>query len=91
MSPANLQFIKQTPLYLHLNTNSPDYYNDTYCAHAVDLIKSQLKQLLVTAFRHQFQCRLQEAWLILEQQGSYVSNTLKKRERETDLGGGKMN
>lgn len=91
MSPANLQFIKQTPLCLHLNTNSPDYYNDTYCAHAVDLIKSQPKQLLVTAFRHQFQCRLQEAWLILEQQGSYVSNTLKKRERETDLGGGKMN
>lgn len=91
MSPANLQFIKPTPLRLHLNTNSPDYYSDTYCAHAVDLIKSQLKQLLVTAFRHQFQCRLQEAWLILEQQGSYVSNTLKKRERKTDLGGGEMN
>ena len=56
--------------------------NDTYCSHAVDLIQSQLQQLLITTLCHQFECRLLVARLVLEQQSGYVSDTLeRKRER----------
>lgn len=58
-------------------------YADTYCGHAVDLIQSQLQQLLIATLSHQFECRLLEAQLVLEKQGGYVSDTLeRKKERE---------
>lgn len=62
------------------------YYNDTYHGHAVDLIQSQLQQLLITTLSHQFERRLLETRLALEQQRGYVSDTLKRR-REKKKGG----
>lgn len=56
-------------------------HNDTYRGHAVDLIPSQLQQLLVSTFSHQLECGLLEARLALEQQACYVSDAL---ERERD-------
>lgn len=69
---------------LHLNCGPCSrlgYCNVTYCCHAVDLIQSQLQQLLITTLSHQFECRLLEAQLVLEQQGGYMSDTLERKKK----------
>ena len=81
-----LLFKWQTLLNLDRSVDAADFYTDTYCAHAVDVAQSQLQQLFITAFRHQFECRLQEARLVLEQQVCYVSDALKE-EGKVGVGG----
>lgn len=68
----------------HLMPTITLLHNDTYRGHAVDLIPSQLQQLLVSALSHQLECGLLEARLALEQQACYMSDAL---EREREKGG----
>lgn len=57
----------------HPSGRSLSQHMYTYRWHAVDLIQSQLQQLLIATFGHQLECRLLKARLVLEQQGGNVS------------------
>lgn len=60
--------------------------NDTYCSHHVDLIQSQLQQCLITTLSHQFERRLLQTRLAVEQQAGYMADTLERqRERCVDM------